>query len=272
MAFGLFNLFKKKNAFGEEDLLFPKVDLHVHLLPGVDDGSQDEETSLLMMHAALKCGVVHCNATAHYRSNLMPTPEEVAEAFQKIRKIKEKEGLPLSFSCSQEIEYFPGAENFIQGNRLACVGKNLRYSLLEFTRDINRQAALAIVFQLGMAGITPIIVHPERFDFIQRHPEVAEELRHRGAFLLLNATSLVGFYGRLVEETALTLLDKGEVDGLASDAHGPEYYKPYLAGCRLAAERQGLEKLYKYTWSFPCRVLGYEPETAEADYDPFAIH
>lgn len=260
---------KRRRTVAEEELSFPKIDLHAHLLPGVDDGSDSPEMSLEMMKAALGAGVVHINATAHHRGNLAPEEGEIREAFALVRSQRRAEGLPLSLSCSLETEFFPGAENFLLAAPAACLGRQGRHCLLEFTMDVNRQAALGALFQLALSGLRPVVVHPERFYFVQSHPEVAEEMRQRGALLMPNATSFAGHYGRSARETAEAILKADAVDALASDAHRPGYYAEYLDGLRAVAELRGPEAVKRYTWSNPCRILGYEPETEEDDCDPF---
>ena len=260
------------NFWRKEDLKvdFPRVDIHTHILPGVDDGSRDEAMSLEMMEAALKAQVVHCNSTAHHRNTLMPEPAEIETAFKNIVKIRNDNALPLSLSCSMETEFFPGAEDFFKSCRVSLTGKTGKYALIEFTSDVNQQAAVAAVFQLSLSGFRPVVVHPERFYFVQRHPEAAGEMQSRGALIMPNATSFVGHYGQTAKETAEKLLQDGAVDALSSDAHRPEYYEQYSAGCLFVAKKAGENKLIELTWKTPCRILGYEPESEKDDFDPFS--
>ena len=266
----LFGLFGKKNDASGKDDLFPKIDLHAHVLPDVDDGSRDEEMTKDMLEAALKAYVVHINATVHHRNNLSPGNDEIEKAFAAVKKIRDAESMPLSLSLSMETEFYPEAEDLFKTNRLSLTGKQGKYALIEFTADVNSQAAVALVFQLSMDGFKPIVVHPERFYFIQRHPEVAGELQGRGALIMPNATSLVGKYGVTAMLTAEKILENGHADALASDAHRPDYYETYAAGCGVVAKKYGSSLLYELTWKTPCRVLGYEPQSEKDDIDPFA--
>lgn len=260
---------KKKEAEGQEQI-FPKVDLHAHILPDVDDGSRDEAMTLEMMEAALKARVVHINATAHHRNSLSPEIDVISQAFSKAKELRDKNLLPLSLSCSLETEFFPGAEDFFKSCRVSLTGKTGKYALIEFTSDVNQQAAVAAVFQLSLSGFRPVVVHPERFYFVQRHPEAAGEMQSRGALIMPNATSFVGHYGQIAKETAEKLLQDGAVDALSSDAHRPEYYEQYSAGCLFVAKKAGENKLIELTWKTPCRILGYEPESEKDDFDPFS--
>jgi protein-tyrosine phosphatase len=253
----------------ELKLDFPRVDIHTHVLPGIDDGSKDEGMTLEMMEAALKAQVVHINATAHHRNTLMPEPSEIEAAFRKTAALRDKNALPLSLSCSMETEFFPGAEEFFSACRVSLTGKAGKYALIEFTSDVNQQAAVAAVFQLSLSGFRPVVVHPERFYFVQRHPEAAGEMQSRGALIMPNATSFVGHYGQTAKETAEKILETGVADALSSDAHRPEYYEQYDAGCRCVAEKVGESKLIELTWKTPCRILGYEPASERDDFDPF---
>ncbi|MBR5623858.1 hypothetical protein IKW72_02465 [bacterium] len=259
---------KKKEAEGQEQI-FPKVDLHAHILPDVDDGSRDEAMTLEMMEAALKARVVHINATAHHRNNLSPEIDVIRQAFSKAKELRDNNLLPLSLSCSLETEFYPEVETLFKDCRVSLTGKNGKYALVEFTSDVNQQAAVAAVFQLSLAGFRPVVVHPERFYFVQRHPEAAGEMQSRGALIMPNATSFVGHYGQVARETAESILKNGAADALSSDAHRPDYYEQYAAGCRWVAKKYGENTLVDLTWKTPCRILGYEPETERDDFDPF---
>ncbi|MBO7435664.1 hypothetical protein J6U76_06710 [bacterium] len=264
----LFNFWRKKEAASSEQP-FPKVDLHAHILPDVDDGSKDEAMSLEMMEAALKAYVVHINATAHHRNTLSPETAEIQDAFSKIKALRDKNLLPLSLSCSMETEFYPEVETFFKDCRVSLTGKAGKYALIEFTSDVNQQAAVAAVFQLSLSGFRPVVVHPERFYFVQRHPEAAGEMQSRGALIMPNATSFVGHYGQVAKETAESILKNGAADALSSDAHRPDYYEQYAAGCRWVAKKYGDKLVNDLTWKNPCRILGYEPETERDDFDPF---
>jgi len=266
MAF--FGLFGKKKEGGEKDVLFPKIDLHTHILPGVDDGSRDAAMTRDMLEAALRAYVVHCNATVHHRNTLSPENDEILKAFAETRAVRDREEMPLSLSLSMETEFYPEAEAFFKSNRLSLLGKAGKYALIEFTADVNRQAAVAAVFQLSMAGIRPIVVHPERFYFVQSHPETAGEMQGRGALIMPNATSLVGQYGTTAMLTAEKILQSGQADALSSDAHRPDYYETYLEGCSVVAKKYGLSLLRELTWKTPCRILGYEPQSEKDDLVP----
>ena len=265
----LFNFWHKKKEETKEEELFPKIDLHAHILPDVDDGSKDEAMTLEMMEAALKAYVVHINATAHHRNSLSPEVEEIRRAFLKAKELRDKNQLPLSLSCSLETEFYPEVENLFKTCRISLIGKGGKYALIEFTADVNSQSAIAAVFQLSLAGFRPVIVHPERFYFVQRKPEVAGELQNRGALIMPNATSFMGHYGITAMDTAEKIVQNGFADALSSDAHRPEYYEQYLLGCKHVAKKYGSHLLYELTWKTPCRILGYEPESERDDYDPF---
>ena len=225
--------------------------------------------TLEMMEAALKAYVVHINATAHHRNSLSPEVEEIGEAFAKTKELRDKNLLPLSLSCSLETEFYPEVEEFFKTCRVSLTGKGKKYALVEFTADVNKQSAVAAVFQLSLSGFRPVIVHPERFYFVQRHPEVAGEMQSRGALIMPNATSFIGHYGLTAMDTAEKILHDGFADALASDAHRPDYYEQYLAGCRHVAKKYGSSLLYELTWKTPCKILGYEPESERDDLDPF---
>jgi len=194
------------------------VDLHCHILPGLDDGSPSLDASIKMAKAAVADGVGYILATPHHLDrhyvNHVSFVRAQVQAFQAelaLRKI--------------ELQVFPGQEIHLSGHLLDELDDLLgidtarNYLLLELPHEMVPDYLNQIVFQLLCAGITPVIAHPERNAQIMMSPEILYELIKQGTLAQVTATSLVGGFGRQVQHVALKLIACGLVQVVGSDAH-----------------------------------------------------
>jgi len=205
------------------------IDIHTHILPGVDDGAADLAESLAMARLAVEHGTTVLFATPHVSDR----PElarvgQIAGLVAELQAALAREEIPL---CIE-----PGAEVYPLENLLAEVDKGLpltlgqrgRYLLLDSPFGSLPMGLSQTVFLLQTRGITPILAHPERVMPIQQNPQVLEEMVQRGVLLQINATSVLGRHGETAQETAFLLLRQRWVHFLASDAHSIRGRRPTL--------------------------------------------
>lgn len=194
------------------------IDIHTHILPELDDGSSDLETSINQLRIMADSGVKSVFFTPHYIPNFYPTGK--LTILDKLHKVQQKvldEKIPIQLEVGVELFLEANSIEFVEAEELT-MGKS-RYLLVEtnmsgFAADFNDN-----LFKLLRAGYKPILAHPERYLDIQRKPEVAEDLMHRNVYMQINAGSLLGYYGKQVKKTAWTLLHQGWAHFLASDNH-----------------------------------------------------
>ncbi|MBI5586564.1 MAG: capsular biosynthesis protein [Deltaproteobacteria bacterium] len=236
------------------------IDLHCHLLPGVDDGAKDLEESLAMARLAVNDGIRAIVATPHVRNGLYHhTREELEERFIRLKEYLQVQGLPLTLYLGADIHLSPGLIQHLERQELPSIN-NRRYLLLELPSFALPSALQEILFKLRAKGFIPVVTHPERNGAIQKNPEQAVELSRFGALFQVTAMSLTGEFGGKVRDCAAALLEKGLVQVLATDAHSPRNRPPFLAaGVRAAEKLIGKEAALRLVTDHPERILAGAP-------------
>ena len=195
------------------------IDLHSHILPGVDDGAQSIEDSVEIASAAVADGIEVLAATPHVRGDY-PTDAETMEALvAEVRAALVEEGVPLDVRTGGEIaleqlERLSGDEL----RRFGLAG-NPGYLLVEFPYYGWPLALPDVVFDLRTLGITAVLAHPERNADVQAEPERLRPLVDAGVLVQVTAASLDGRIGRRPQSTGLQLVETGLAHLVASDAH-----------------------------------------------------
>ena len=233
------------------------IDLHSHILPGVDDGTRTLREARELALVAAADGVEAIAATPHVRPDFPTTAEVMEEGVAELRADFEEEGIPVQVLHGGEIDV--GLLWAIPPEELArlTIAQTGRYLLLEFPYRTWPLALDSAVSGLVQRGITPLVAHPERNPEVQDRPARVEALVEAGALVQVTAASLDGRLGRASQATAKRLLELGLVHTLASDAHGPHIRQ---AGLAAAAEAVGDEKLARYlTKEAPAAIVAGEP-------------
>lgn len=207
------------------------IDLHCHILPGVDDGPRDLEEALAMARVAAADGITAAAATPHVFRGVFP-PVDLG-AFAALRG-----ELAAAISAAGiELSLFAGAEAHVSHD-LAAALRNHREALtlgagscffLEFPAEHVLPDVKAFIFSLTSEGFTPIVAHPERNAVFARRPELLCELEEMGVLAQINGGSLLGLYGAAVREAAVRFLGWNLVQVIASDGHDAGTRAPRLS-------------------------------------------
>lgn len=191
------------------------IDIHSHVLPFVDDGSVDIDSSLEIINQYKKQGVDAVILTPHYRGKFkLPTEEILEEFFLFSNRVKESGG-GIDLYLGQEI--FAGADiNDLVENAKVLNLANSKYLLLEFDYSLEEDIAEK-VYELSRRGYHPIVAHMERYAYADLM--MAVSIKHAGGFIQVNADTILGKCGRVLKKKAKDLLRLGLVDFVASDVH-----------------------------------------------------
>jgi protein-tyrosine phosphatase len=230
------------------------IDLHCHILPCIDDGPANLQGTLEMATMAARDGTKYIVATPHMCEDNTMWPRAVSMV-NYVNVYLEKQGL--------ELRLLPGGENCIF-TKIDIIKQqsinNTDYVLLEFPHTGIPAHADRFIFNLRMAGCTPVIAHPERNISIMRNPSLLARFVEMGALAQVTAGSLTGDFGQEVMNCAKLLLQRNVVHVLASDGHSPTRRPPLLSGGleaaaaligRAAAERMVYEIPEKIIYNIP---------------------
>ncbi len=212
------------------------IDLHSHVLPGIDDGPASVEGSLALARAAAQSGVRTLLATPHIDHAYGLQPARVHEEVKRFGVRLRQEGIPLEVLPGGEVALSRCSELSDEDLRAVCLGGG-PYVLLESPLQTVAVALEPAVFELQVRGFRVLLAHPERSPVFMRDPERLRGLVDKGALCQITAASLLGQFGRTVRSYTLTLLREGLVHDVASDAHDDQRRPPGLHEGLYAAER-----------------------------------
>ena len=205
------------------------LDLHCHILPGLDDGAIDLPDALGMARDAVDQGIRAVIATSHLGVGLFGTTSELLrDEHAVLVAALAREGIPL--------EVFPGAENFFEGTDPEAFAENAvplgepgRYVLLDFSLRTVPEGVPAMLAAFARSGRVPVIAHPERNRELQADPSPVADWIEAGALIQVNASSLLGASGEEAQDAAQLLLGARAAHVLASDAHS-RARRPFCLG------------------------------------------
>lgn len=199
------------------------IDLHIHILPGIDDGAQSPEDALEMARIAADSGVRAMAATSHGDFSHCD-PEEYLNLYDRrlmeFRRLLEEHKIPVNVYSGMELMVNRSLLRLAEQRPLPGIGGG-RYLLVEFLFDTSGSLALERLKRLQRLGYQLILAHPERYEFAKRDPERLKEFYREGILLQVNRGSILGQLGRGAARTADWLLSMGLAGLVASDAHDP---------------------------------------------------
>jgi protein-tyrosine phosphatase len=201
------------------------VDIHSHVLWGMDDGSPTAEVSLEMLRQAAQAGTTDIVATPHSNGEFEYKPEVIAEQIQYLTE--QTGGNPrLHRGCDFHLSFDNVVGALEEPRRYSINGK--RYLLVEFS-DLNISPSMdRILDQLLGVDLVPVVTHPERNPILRKDIKKLEEWVNQGCLIQVTALSVLGGFGKSASATAHQLLGKGLVHVIASDAHDPVHRHPRL--------------------------------------------
>lgn len=213
----MFNWFKKSGEYKPENPV--TIDVHSHLLPGLDDGVQTFEESEVIINRFIALGYTKLITTPHIMSDMYRnTPERISGKLEELKAYLVEKNISIKMDAAAE--YYLDEELTKKVERdepLLTFGQN--YLLFETNFMTEPLQLKEFIFLLSTKGYTPVLAHPERYLYLQHDPVKQEDLIDRGVLFQVNTSSLTGYYSKDAQRTAQHLIDKGWVHLLGSDCH-----------------------------------------------------
>lgn len=236
----MFSFFKRRPQ-PARSLEFIGFDMHNHLLPGIDDGSDSVQTSLLLMEGMMEVGYSKFVCTPHIIPEVHPNNRAtISAAWEKLNTAIKEKGwdVPLAYAAEFMLNFEFG--ELLENGKILPFGHN--HVLIEMSYAVESPNIRESIFQLQTKGYKPILAHPERYPYYFHNLRNFEEIIDAGCDLQLNILSLTGYYGKPIQKIAEKLIEKGWISWVGSDLH----HDRHLAALRqLSTDSKILKQLDK---------------------------
>ena len=228
------------------------IDIHSHILPGVDDGASAMEDAVNMARLALNEGITKIIATPHHQNGMFfNKKKDILKSVKELNNVLQSENIPLEVLPGQETRIYGSLlDDFEKGDILALNHTN--YLFVELPSGHVPRYTEQLLFEMQLKGVTPIIVHPERNTEIMKDPEKILKLVKKGALTQLTAGSLTGHFGKRVQKFSIQLIEANCTHFIASDVHNTSTRSFHM--------RESISKVHK---EFGSEVVYYFQENAE---------
>jgi len=243
------------------------IDLHCHILPGVDDGAKSLEESLLMARRAVEDGIHTIVATPHTLNGIyINSAREVTPKVASLQETLSKKHIKLQLYVGADVHLCPHMLELIESGDAGTINNARKYILLEFPSQVVPPKVKDEIFSLKLNGITPIISHLERNPVIQHNIDILYEFIRMGALCQVTAMSITGDFGGIAMQCAERLLRHRMVHVIASDAHSSKSRPPVLSQAVEAAAEilENYDDAERMVTEVPAAILsGNMPEIPE---------
>lgn len=214
------------------------TDLHCHLLPGVDDGASTGKELKELLQMEYEQGVRRIIFTPHYRRDMFETPtKDIRRRFLKVKRILEESGSRMEVYLGRECYASSRLADMIKEDKYLYMNRT-RFILVEFPYKQTYQKIRSQVYELLAKGALPILAHVERYNALVEKPDRIGELIEMGAYIQVNAGSIIGESGWTQKRFCNKLMKNNYIHFVGSDAHDIKSRKPNLGHCKEYVERK----------------------------------
>ncbi|MBU8586950.1 tyrosine protein phosphatase [Priestia megaterium] len=235
------------------------IDLHCHILPGIDDGAKTLQDSVDMAREAVSQGIHTIVATPHHQNGKYKNEKEyILQQTSNLNKCLNQENIPLTILPGQETRIYGGIlEDYLEG-KILTLNQTNKYLFVELPSGQVPQFTERLFYDIQTKGLTPIIVHPERNSRLIEEPDILYELVNKGALTQVTASSLTGQFGKKIKRFSFDLIEANLAHVIASDAHnisGRSFHMQQASN--LISSQYGKDMLYTFQENAEAIVNGY---------------
>ncbi|MDP9739948.1 UNVERIFIED_ORG: protein-tyrosine phosphatase [Bacillus sp. B2I3] len=196
------------------------IDIHCHILPGVDDGSADMKESLSMARKAVESGITQIFATPHHlNEKYVNVKNNIIDRAVRLNESLQQHNIPLNIHLGQEVRIHRDIFTSLEKDEILTLDDNGTYLLLELPSGRVPTYTQEVIYELLLKGITPIIVHPERNKELIENRKLLFELVHEGALTQITSSSIIGNFGKSIQSFSKKIIDHNLAHFVATDAH-----------------------------------------------------
>lgn len=196
------------------------IDIHCHILYGVDDGPETQQESLQLAREAVKEGIHTIIATPHHKNGeYKNNREEILEKTAKLNEVLQREKLPLVILPGQETRIHGDFLQAYENGELLTLNDQRKYIFVELPSGHVPRYTEQLLFEIELKGLVPVIVHPERNRGFMERPDLLYSLVKRGALTQVTAASVAGYFGSKIKKFTGQLIDANLTHFVSSDAH-----------------------------------------------------
>lgn len=216
------SLFTSQKTLEAADLSVLKADMHSHLIPAIDDGSQSLEDSLEMIRGFANLGYQKLITTPHVMSDFYKNdPDSILGGLEKLNSFLNEKGMAIKIEAAAEYYLDEQLQDLVEAEKLLTFGDN--HVLFEMPFIAEPPNLKQLIFEMQTRGYKPILAHPERYGFWYKDFERYVELHDQGVQLQLNMLSLIGHYSPQTQKIAERLIDEELISFLGSDCHNTHH-------------------------------------------------
>lgn len=232
------------------------IDMHCHIIPGIDDGSKTVSMSVNMAKEALQHGYTGIFATSHFiQTDHETAKKDIEISVYVLNKLLKEKGIDIEIYTGNEVYFTPDIVEILKNNDKICTLNNTKYFLMEFPMRGTVMNFTKIIADITKKGYRPIIAHPERYEFSLKNLDLLKQAIEFGALLQINATSITGEYGEGPKKCVIQLLKNNMVHLVGTDSHNDtKIYENLDKSIKKISKIIGKEKLNDITCINPEKV------------------
>lgn len=257
----IFSKSSTKNNNLHKGLEFLEIDMHNHILPGIDDGAKDVYNSVQLIQGLNQLGLNNFICTPHIMDLVHPNnPHTIKEAYDKLTNHLAQENIKANIGYSAEYMIDDGINSIIGGNTFIAMPNN--YVLIEMSYLSESKALFKTIMDIQSLGYKPILAHPERYNYYHTNFNIYKQIKDAGCHLQLNLLSISSYYGMSVKTSALALIKSGMYDFVGTDTH----HEKHLNALREVVKKYPVEKLLSN-----CSLKNHELLASNVEISKMAI-